>query len=338
MAIKIYLSPSNQNANAYATGNTNEMVQCNRIADQAKIALERNGFEVKKATQGQAMATSIAESNKWGAKYHICIHTNAGGGKGTEVFVNSTATANMALAKPIYDELANTTVSKTARYLGKYPYGGTLGEITGTTAITIYCECEFHDNKKYAQFIINNPVAYGEAIAKGACKGCGISYKATTTKPTTPTFKNAVTVTGKTSYLRADGTVSSKVLATVKVGTKLEHILDDVWGWSKVKNASGVTGWIQNTRITGKRGLSTWRLGTFTGTGVLNVCTSMTTANSNNIARKIKPKGTFVIINWETVGGKKWLRTNMTANGKKQDLFIFYDKNYISIGAERQKP
>ena len=30
--IKIYLSPSNQNANTYATGNTNEMAQCDKIA------------------------------------------------------------------------------------------------------------------------------------------------------------------------------------------------------------------------------------------------------------------------------------------------------------------
>ena len=40
MAKKIYLSPSNQNNNTYATGNTNEMVQCNKIAEAAKIRPE----------------------------------------------------------------------------------------------------------------------------------------------------------------------------------------------------------------------------------------------------------------------------------------------------------
>lgn len=35
MAKKIYLSPSNQNANAYATGGTNEADQCNKIAKAA---------------------------------------------------------------------------------------------------------------------------------------------------------------------------------------------------------------------------------------------------------------------------------------------------------------
>lgn len=63
MTKKIYLSPSNQNANSYKVGNTNEMVQCNKIASAAKSALERCGFSVKKAQQGQSMYTTVAESN-----------------------------------------------------------------------------------------------------------------------------------------------------------------------------------------------------------------------------------------------------------------------------------
>jgi len=63
---KIYLSPSNQINNIYAAGNTNECEQCNRIAKHAKTTLERCGFQVKKAAQGQNMSTSISESN-WGS-------------------------------------------------------------------------------------------------------------------------------------------------------------------------------------------------------------------------------------------------------------------------------
>ena len=82
MSKKIYLSPSNQDGNLYAYGNTNECEQCNRIADAAKEALERCGFTVRKAEQGQNMNVSINESNSWGADLHIPIHTNAGGGSG----------------------------------------------------------------------------------------------------------------------------------------------------------------------------------------------------------------------------------------------------------------
>ncbi|MEG1790622.1 MAG: phosphodiester glycosidase family protein, partial [Oscillospiraceae bacterium] len=85
--MKIYLSPSSQSANAYADGGTTEQEQCNRIAEAARTALERCGFAVKKAPEGQAYAKNIAESNEWGADLHIPIHTNAGGGHGPIVFV-----------------------------------------------------------------------------------------------------------------------------------------------------------------------------------------------------------------------------------------------------------
>lgn len=52
------------------------MVQCNKIAEYAKIALDRNGFEVKKAPQRREMSTSIDESNSWGVDLHMPLHTN----------------------------------------------------------------------------------------------------------------------------------------------------------------------------------------------------------------------------------------------------------------------
>ena len=46
MSKKIYLSPSNQNGNTYATGGTNEMAQCDKIAAAVAKALRRCGFDV----------------------------------------------------------------------------------------------------------------------------------------------------------------------------------------------------------------------------------------------------------------------------------------------------
>ncbi|MDR0914739.1 MAG: N-acetylmuramoyl-L-alanine amidase [Oscillospiraceae bacterium] len=181
MAIKIYLSPSKQTANTYAAGNTNEAVQCRKIAAVAAAALKRCGFDVKVAGDAATVNQRNAESNNCKANLHVPIHTNAGGGKGCEVFVYSTADSNMKYAKPIYDELVKVAPSKTARYIGTYRYGGTLGEIEGTTAVCVYCECEFHDNKTYADYIIKNTTTFGEAICKGICKGFGVTYKTAAT-------------------------------------------------------------------------------------------------------------------------------------------------------------
>ena len=59
MPKKIYLSPSNQDGNTYAYGNTNECEQCNRIADAAKTALERCGLTVKKAPAVQCAWSTL---------------------------------------------------------------------------------------------------------------------------------------------------------------------------------------------------------------------------------------------------------------------------------------
>ena len=90
MAKRIFLSPSNQTDNTYAYGNTTEAVQCGRMAEAAKAALERCGFEVK-VSHLDSMAEKVRQSNAWPADLHIPIHTNAFNGQvtGTRMFYYS---------------------------------------------------------------------------------------------------------------------------------------------------------------------------------------------------------------------------------------------------------
>lgn len=170
--MKIYLSPSSQPANAYSAGNTNEQVQCNRIAEYCKLALERCGFEVKKGPEGQGYVENVAESNAWGADIHVPIHTNAGGGRGPIVFVYSNTKAHMALATPVFNAL-NSVVPVPSQY-GVHTQG--FYEIIQSACKCIYIECAFHDNEDEARWIIDNAAVLGEAIAKGLCEGTGVKY------------------------------------------------------------------------------------------------------------------------------------------------------------------
>ena len=175
MAKKIYLSPSMQSHNMYAYGGTNEMEECNRIAEYAKIALIRNGFDVKLAPKGQSMSDSIAESNKWNPDLHIPIHTNAANGSadGTLVMVYSNEKKNMDAAECIYKSVFDITPGKTKRAIEARK---DLAELRDTKAISIYVECEFHDNLAIAKWIIENKEELGEAIAKGVCDYFGVTY------------------------------------------------------------------------------------------------------------------------------------------------------------------
>lgn len=178
--MKIYLSPSAQPANNYAAGDTNEQAQCNRIAEAAKSALERCGFAVRKAPEGQGYKDSVAESNAWGADLHIPIHTNAGGGAGTVVFVHRGTAAQMQYAKPIYDEVQAASPG-TTDYGVRVNSG--LYELGYTTATAVYVECEFHDRADFAAWIIEHTTELGEAIARGVCIGAGVPYIAPEPKP-----------------------------------------------------------------------------------------------------------------------------------------------------------
>lgn len=171
--MKIYLSPSAQPANIYAAGNTNEQVQCNRIAEAAKTALERCGFTVKKAPEGQSMQQNVSDSNAWGAELHVPIHTNAGGGAGTVVFVHGGTAAQMKYAAPIYEEVQ--AISPGTTDYGVRVNSG-LYELKYTTATAVYVECEFHDRADLAAWIIEHTTELGEAIARGVCIGAGVTY------------------------------------------------------------------------------------------------------------------------------------------------------------------
>lgn len=177
MSKKIYLSPSCQINNIYATGNTNEQEQCNKIAEYAKIALQRCGFEVKKAPKGQAMTKNISESNSWNADLHIPIHTNAYNRKltgGTLVMIYSNNDENKKAGMSILNAVA--PISPGNDYtLRTNPE---LAELNSTKAIAVYVECEFHDSKEGSNWIINNVKPLGEAIAKGVCDYYGVTYKA----------------------------------------------------------------------------------------------------------------------------------------------------------------
>ena len=171
--MKIYLSPSAQPANNYAAGDTNEQAQCNRIAEAAKSALERCGFAVRKAPEGQEYKDNVSESNAWGAELHIPIHTNAGGGAGTVVFVHGGTAKQMQYAQPIYDEVQ--AISPGTTNYGVRVNSG-LYELKYTTATAVYVECEFHDRADLATWIIGHTAELGEAIARGICKGAGVRY------------------------------------------------------------------------------------------------------------------------------------------------------------------
>ena len=169
---KIYLAPSDQPYNLYTGYNTNELIECNKIAEFTRQALVKNGYIVKKAPAYTPHPDMIAASNTWGAGVYVAIHTNAGGAQGAEVIAHSSKLKNTYVTS-VYKQVAAIN-PRGGR--GIYARDG-LKQTTQTKAICVLIEAEFHDNYVGATWILNNHKRIGEAIAKGICKADGKAYK-----------------------------------------------------------------------------------------------------------------------------------------------------------------
>ena len=175
MAKRVYLSPSDQRRNTYAVGNTTEAIQCGRIAEACKAALERSGVEVMLG-QYDTMQNRVAASNRFKADLHVPIHSNACNGKatGTHLFCYSgdRNSAGYKACQAVLDVLGPVTPGA-PDVIRAYP---ALYEVKHPAATTVYIETDFHDVPRIAQWIIDNTTLIGETIAKGLCAALGVPF------------------------------------------------------------------------------------------------------------------------------------------------------------------
>lgn len=171
--LDLYISPSDQSGNIYAAGNTNEEVQCERIAAAVESAAKRCGINAF-ANLKDDMYTKVADANKRGTQLYLCIHTNAFNKdvSGTRIFCHSFAGEGYKAAVCVFDTLAPVTPG-TSENIKENPG---LYEIRMTNAPCVYVEVDFHDVDEVALWIIAHTEEIAEAIVKGLCKYYGKVY------------------------------------------------------------------------------------------------------------------------------------------------------------------
>lgn len=172
---KIYISPSDQTANRYAWGDTDEAAQCGRMAKALAQALTRCGMAAK-IDPDLEMEERVASSNAWGAALHLCIHTNASNGtvRGTRLFSYDTAGAGYRACQAVMARLAPITPGSSDQITPRPE----LYEVRHAAAPTVYVEVGFHDHPEEAMWLVTHTREIGEAICRGLCDYYGVAYAA----------------------------------------------------------------------------------------------------------------------------------------------------------------
>ena len=145
------------------------MIKITEIVRQKLI----NKFDVRVGVSNQSIESRINEANNWGANAYVAIHSNAGGGRGCEVFAYSKTAKGAELAKAIYAKMESITPSSDRGV----KYNENFYELNSTIAPACLVEIAFHDNAEDANWIINNRDLIGTEIAKGIYDYFKIEYE-----------------------------------------------------------------------------------------------------------------------------------------------------------------
>lgn len=188
MSKSVYLSPSTQESNMGTGDYGTEEGRMNQVADVTERVLKEHGITVYRNKPEMTLSQVVADSNSRKPDIHFAIHSNAGGGRGCEVYCHKFGGNGEKLAKAVYSELSPLTPTGDRGVHEGYNFYGPgkhMYELAYTNSPAALVETAFHDNQSDAQWIINNLEDIGIALAKGVLDYFGIQYVPTTQKPET---------------------------------------------------------------------------------------------------------------------------------------------------------
>jgi N-acetylmuramoyl-L-alanine amidase len=149
----------------------------NQLADVCEEFLRQHEITVYRNRPEMSLAQVVADSNSKKPDIHFAIHSNAGGGRGCEVFCHRWGGEGEKLSRAIYAELEPLTPSADRGIregCNRFGPGKPLYELANTYAPAVLVEVSFHDNPDDAAWIVNNIETIGTALARGILKYFGI--------------------------------------------------------------------------------------------------------------------------------------------------------------------
>lgn len=160
--MKIYISPSSQTDNAGVGNYGTEADRMQELSDYVVSDLEAMGHTVYGGDNSLSLDERITASNNAGVNCHVALHSNAGGGSGTEVYYYGTSSNGKRLAQKLLDKVTSVSGCPGSRGIKSTT---TLKELKNTSATSALIEVAFHDNQTDVNWILGQMSEVGQAIA-----------------------------------------------------------------------------------------------------------------------------------------------------------------------------
>lgn len=160
-----YLSPSNQAANIGVDDYGSEKKQMNLLVEEIVPHLDRAGVEFHVGDPDITIQNRAKESNELKARFHLALHSNAGGkGKARGPVAYYYSDAGKAFGEMVVRNLlalgqANNRAENVRQEKSFY-------ELRRTTAPACLLEVDFHDSPEGVVFLTTRRQEIGEAIAR----------------------------------------------------------------------------------------------------------------------------------------------------------------------------
>ena len=254
---KIGWSPSQQPHNQYAGGgegytdSEQYWMELLAAACHHKWLEQDNGVQSVVITEG-SWRDNAAASNRLGVTHHVAQHTNAGGGRGCDVFYYTGSAEGKRMAEVFYKYVSAATDTPDRRVIATR----NLGELNSTRAIAVLVEYQFHDSIEGAAEIRRSIDEFAEASVKAMCEVLSVPYKSGVSVPApapqpapapapapTPVAGMLVKVKSSTLNVRAGVGTGHRVTTTVRRGevfTIMETARSADGGtWGRLKSGAG---------------------------------------------------------------------------------------------------
>jgi N-acetylmuramoyl-L-alanine amidase len=158
--VKIYLNPSVQANNLYASSCGSEASHMYELTLLIKEKLENYHFLTCYYNLDYlSLKESCTQSNSYNVDIHLALHSNAGGGKGSEIF----AYQDDYFAQWIYQDYQNSAINLPARGV---KYTSSLYELKNVHApYTALFELFFHDNETECIYFCTNIELFASIVS-----------------------------------------------------------------------------------------------------------------------------------------------------------------------------